>query len=191
MNYKILVNKNNKIDDNYLSKIKFISTKDIEGVDIKVEKETFEAFLKLKKFLEEKEIIIGIASAFRTIETQERIYQSFVDEYGKEYADAIVAPIGCSEHHTGLAIDINIKKDDDSWPIGNEELKDQESELIKTHQFLDQFGFILRYPKGKENITGYPYEPWHLRFVGINTAKKIYAENYTLEEYLKTDKKQQ
>lgn len=187
MNYKILVNKNNKIDDNYLSKIKLITTKNVDGIDVQLEKKTYEAFLKLQKFLEEKNIIVGISSAFRTIERQEKIYQKFIEVYGKEYADAVVAPVRCSEHHTGLVVDINIQKEDGTWPIGNKELMSQEPELVKIHKFIAQFGFILRYPKEKEDITGYPYEPWHLRYVGKTTAKKIYKGNYTLEEYLERE----
>ncbi|MCI7083593.1 MAG: M15 family metallopeptidase [Tenericutes bacterium] len=190
MNYKILVNKNNKINDDYLSEVKLITTKNVDGIDVQLEEETYEAFLKLQKFLEEKGIIVGISSAFRTIERQKEIYQRFIEVYGKEYADAVVAPVGCSEHHTGLAVDINMQKEDGTWPVGNNELMAQEPELVKTHQFLAQFGFILRYPKDKENITGYPYEPWHLRFVGKETAKKIYAENCTLEEYLKREEEE-
>lgn len=190
MNYKILVNKNHKIDNNYLLKVKLITTKNVDGIDVQLEKETYEAFLKLQKFLEKKGIIIGISSAFRTIERQEKIYQRFIEVYGKEYADAVVAPVGCSEHHTGLAVDINIQKEDGTWPVGNNELMSQEPELVKIHQFLAQFGFILRYPKEKEDITGYPYEPWHLRYVGKEIAKKIYAKNYTLEEYLKREEEE-
>lgn len=63
---------------------------------------------------------------------------------------------------------------------------DQESELIKIHKYLHKFGFILRYPKGKENITGYNYEPWHIRYVG-NDAETIYEKNITLEEYLEKE----
>ena len=183
MNYKILVNKNNKIDDNYLSKVKLITTKNVDGIDVQLEEETYEAFLKLQKFLEEKGIIVGISSAFRTIERQKEIYQRFIEVYGKEYADAVVAPVGCSEHHTGLAVDINIQKEDGTWPVGNNELMAQEPELIKTHQFLAQFGFILRYPKDKERQTGYMFESWHYRYVGKKIAKYIHDNGITYDEY--------
>ena len=184
MKYKVLVNKENKIKDNYLSKIELITTKDVDNLDIQVEKETYHAYLKLKKFLETKNIIIGISSAYRSKEYQQEIYDDFVKEYGKDYADKFVAPVGCSEHHTGLAIDINIKKNG-KWPSNNRELEKQEPSLRKIHKYLASYGFILRYPKDKEDITGYPYEPWHIRYTGEIVAKIIESNNYTLEEYLK------
>lgn len=184
MKYKVLVNKENKIKDNYLSKIELITTKDVDNLDIQVEKETYHAYLKLKKFLETKNIIIGISSAYRSKEYQQEIYDSFVKDYGKDYADKFVAPVGCSEHHTGLAIDINIKKNG-KWPSNNRELEKQEPSLRKIHKYLASYGFILRYPKDKEDITGYPYEPWHIRYTGEIVAKIIESNNYTLEEYLK------
>ncbi len=184
MKYKVLVNKENKIKDNYLSKIELITTKDVDNLDIQVEKETYHAYLKLKKFLETKNIIIGISSAYRSKEYQQEIYDSFVKDYGKDYADKFVAPVGCSEHHTGLAIDINIKVNG-AWPKDNYELMKQEKMFKTIHKYLSTYGFILRYPKDKENITGYPYEPWHIRYTGEVVAKIIESNNYTLEEYLK------
>lgn len=184
MKYKVLVNKENKIKDNYLSKIELITTKDVDNLDIQVEKETYHAYLKLKKFLETKNIIIGISSAYRSKEYQQEIYDSFVKDYGKDYADKFVAPVGCSEHHTGLAIDINIKVNG-AWPKDNYELMKQEKMFKTIHKYLSTYGFILRYPNEKEDITGYPYEPWHIRYTGEIVAKIIESNNYTLEEYLK------
>lgn len=184
MKYKVLVNKENKIKDNYLSKIELITTKDVDNLDIQVEKETYHAYLKLKKFLETKNIIIGISSAYRSKEYQQEIYDSFVKDYGKDYADKFVAPVGCSEHHTGLAIDINIKVNG-AWPKDNYELMKQEKTFKTIHKYLSTYGFILRYPDEKEDITGYPYEPWHIRYTGEIVAKIIESNNYTLEEYLK------
>lgn len=184
MKYKVLVNKENKIKDNYLSKIELITTKDVDNLDIQVEKETYHAYLKLKKFLETKNIIIGISSAYRSKEYQQEIYDSFVKDYGKDYADKFVAPVGCSEHHTGLAIDINIKVNG-AWPKDNYELMKQEKMFKTIHKYLSTYGFILRYPDEKKDITGYPYEPWHIRYTGEIVAKIIESNNYTLEEYLK------
>lgn len=184
MKYKVLVNKENKIKDNYLSKIELITTKDVDNLDIQVEKETYHAYLKLKKFLETKNIIIGISSAYRSKEYQQEIYDSFVKDYGKDYADKFVAPVGCSEHHTGLSIDINIKVNG-AWPKDNYELMKQEKMFKTIHKYLSTYGFILRYPDEKEDITGYPYEPWHIRYTGEIVAKIIESNNYTLEEYLK------
>ena len=183
MKYKVLVNKEHKIKDNYLSKIELITTKDVDDSDVQVEKETYNAYLKLKKFLQTKNIIIGISSAYRSKEHQQEIYNDFVEMYGKDYADRTVAPASYSEHHTGLALDINIKVND-SWPTNNSELMEQEEQYKVIHKYLASYGFILRYPAGKEEKTGYSYEPWHIRYVGKVVAKIISQENYTLEEYL-------
>lgn len=183
MKYKVLVNKENKIKDKFLSKIELITTKDVDDLDVQVEKETYNAYLKLKEFLATKNVIIGIASAYRSKEYQQGIYDSFAEEYGKDYADKVVAPVGCSEHHTGLAIDINIKVNG-AWPSNNNELMEQVEHYKVIHKYLADYGFILRYPEEKEDITGYPYEPWHIRYTGKTVAKIIEKENYTLEEYL-------
>lgn len=184
MKYKVLVNKEHKIKENYLSKIELITIKNIDNEDIQIEKETYNAYQKLEKFLKTKNIIIGISSAYRSKEYQQEIYDDFVKEYGKDYADKFVAPVGCSEHHTGLAIDINIKVNG-AWPKDNYELMKQENMFKTIHKYLSTYGFILRYPDEKEDITGYPYEPWHIRYTGEIVAKIIESNNYTLEEYLK------
>lgn len=183
MKYKVLVNKENKIKDKFFSKIELITTKNIDDLDVQVEKETYDAYLKLKDFLATKNIIIGISSAYRSKEEQQEIYDEFIEKYGKNYATKFVAPVGCSEHHTGLAIDINIKIDG-TWLSDNNELIKQDEHCKAIHKYLADYGFILRYPEGKEDITGYPYEPWHIRYIGKTVAKIIEKENYTLEEYL-------
>ena len=183
MKYKVLVNKENKIKDKFLSRIELITTKDVDDLDVQVEKETYSAYLKLKEFLATKNIIIGIASAYRSKEYQQEIYDEYIKKYGKDYADKVVAPVGCSEHHTGLAIDINIMING-TWPSSNNELMEQVEHYKAIHKYLADYGFILRYPEGKEDITGYPYEPWHIRYTGKTVAKIIEKENYTLEEYL-------
>ncbi len=183
MKYKVLVNKENKIKDKFLSKIELITTKNIDNLDVQIEKETYNAYLKLKDFLATKNITIGISSAYRSKEYQQELYDEYVNKYGKDYADKVVAPVGCSEHHTGLAIDINIKVNG-TWPSDNNELMEHLAEYKKVYKYLADYGFILRYPEGKENITGYPYEPWHIRYIGKTVAQKLEKENYTLEEYL-------
>lgn len=179
----VLVNKNNKLKDSYYNHVNLIDIKDIDGNTTKIEEETYKSYLELENFLKEKGIIIGIDSAYRSKERQQELYIEFCDKYGKEYADSIVAPVGTSEHHTGLAIDIALKTDTDYLDA---DMVHEESEPIfqEVHKYLADFGFILRYPKNKENITGYPYEPWHIRYVGKFVAKIIAEKNYTLEEYL-------
>ena len=117
---------------------------------------------------------LNIASGFRSYEEQEKGYNEYVKEFGEEKTNTFSAKPGHSEHQTGLAIDIC---DDSDNFIGT-----KEDTWLKANAY--KFGFIIRYPKGKECITGYKYEPWHLRYVGCKHAKKIYESGLTLEEYL-------
>lgn len=183
MNYAILINRNNKIKNNYLNRINLITTKDQNNEDVLVEEETFKAFKELQSFLETKDIHIAIDSCYRNLKNQEELYNEFVEKYGEEYASNYVAPVGTSEHHTGLAIDLSLIVDGKILEEeSNKELYNKLYEEI--HNYLHNFGFILRYPKEKELITGYSYEPWHIRYVGKFIAKIIYKNGYTLEEYL-------
>ena len=114
-----------------------------------------------------------ISSGFRDYETQEVIYNRYVANDGKANADRYSARPGHSEHQTGLAIDLNGVSDSfGDTPTGK---------WVAAH--CHEYGFILRYPKGKEAQTGYMYEPWHIRYVGKDVAKKIFDSGLCLEEY--------
>lgn len=117
---------------------------------------------------------LKIISGFRSYDYQEKIYKIYVKEFGEEKTNTFSAKPGHSEHQTGLAIDIC--EDSDKF-IGTKE-------DIWLQKNACKFGFIIRYLKGKENITGYKYEPWHLRYVGKQHAKIIFTRGLTLEEYL-------
>ena len=173
----ILINKTHPIKESITKKLDLVETKDYEDRTIYIDKETYKMYKELRMFLLKKKINIELSEAYRSIEDQQAIIDDYIEKYGEEYASKYVAPSGTSEHHTGLAIDIkliDIEKE-------NEEL------LISTyneiHKHLSEFGFILRYPKGKEQVTGYNYEPWHLRYVGLVPATIIMNNNLTLEEY--------
>ena len=111
MTKTILVNKNHKIKSSYYKKTNFIEIKAIKNDKVLIDKETYTAYLELKEFLSTKNINIYIDSAYRSEEAQLQLYEKFSKLYGKDYADKIVAPVGTSEHHTGLAIDIGLKVD--------------------------------------------------------------------------------
>lgn len=179
MIYTTLVNKNNIFKENYLNKIELVKYKDIDNNDILVENKTLESYLKLKDYLLTKNIEIGIDSAYRTISYQEELRERLLKEEGEEYVKNYVALPNNSEHLTGLAIDIAIKINGEY----NSGLK-EEKEYKIIHSSIHKFGFILRYPERKEDITGYSYEPWHIRYVGLIPAKIIFENKLTLEEYL-------
>lgn len=181
MKYTVLVNKENKIKES--NKYNLITTKNELNEEVQVEEEAYNNFVLLKKYLKELNINIDIDDSYRSIDRQVELYNYFLKENGQEYCDNYVAAPGYSEHHTGLAIDIMLKINDKYL----REDMDQFNE-IKTfeeiHKHLYKYGFILRYPQDKENITGYNYEPWHFRYVGEYPAKIMYENNLCLEEYL-------
>jgi LAS superfamily LD-carboxypeptidase LdcB len=117
---------------------------------------------------------IYLNSGFRSYATQESLYQAYGAKHGQKEADKFSARPGHSEHQTGLAIDVNTASDDFAGT----------PEAIWLADHAHEYGFIIRYPQGKENITGYQYEPWHLRYLGIETATSVYNSGLTLEEYL-------
>ena len=185
MTNTILINKENKIKESYYKKVNLITIKDLENQDMQIEEETYNQFLKLQSFLKTIAIEVEINSAYRSEERQSELYKEFVERYGKEYADKVVASSGTSEHHTGLALDLILCSNGKC--LDDEDIVREDREIIfkEIHKHLKDYGFILRYPKGKESVTGYSYEPWHIRYVGGFVARIIYENNYTLEEYLK------
>ena len=101
-----------------------------------------------------------------------------------QYVRQFVAEPGCSEHHTGLALDF-VAMIDGKWLIESKEIRERSDELQPVYDMLPQYGFILRYIRGKETITAYPAEPWHIRYVGDPAiASEIMEHGITLEEYL-------
>ena len=183
-NYLVIVSKTSPLPQGFTDGLEFVTVDtvyDDETTD--VEKKTYEAYLELQSALLEQGIEIGIDSSYRTVAEQERIMKEFTEKYGEEYARNTVAIPGTSEHHTGLAIDI-VPKVDGEWKWKNEDMMALPELFEKIHAELPKHGFILRYLKGKESITGYSYEPWHIRYIADkNLAQKIYDEGITLEEY--------
>ncbi|MBP5303523.1 MAG: M15 family metallopeptidase [Clostridia bacterium] len=131
------------------------------------------AYDKLKAAAAKAGNNIYISSGFRSYSTQEGLYNRYVSTYGKAEADRFSARPGYSEHQTGLAIDLNGVSDSFGAT--------KEGKWVAAH--CHEYGFILRYPKGKEAQTGYMYEPWHIRYVGVDVATKIYNSGLCLEEY--------
>ena len=177
----LLVNKNNIFNENDINDFEMVEYENYCEKTLYVEFETFKHFEMLRAHLKVDDIIIEIDDAYRSLETQENLFLKFMNKYGMEYASSIVAMPGTSEHHTGQAIDLIIQKDG-KWINENDDLLKEVETFNKIHKALKHFGFILRYPKGKEKITGYPYEPWHIRYVGEDIAMNI--GDLTLEEYL-------
>ena len=188
MDYLVIVNKQQKLPEDWESIVKLETVKDIWGDDTQVEKEALMQFFKLKQDLETEEIFIELDSAYRSVKRQEELWGEFEKEYGLEYTKQTVAVPGTSEHHTGLAIDVCLRKNG-KLIYENAEMVKEKKIWTKVHAKLAEYGFILRYPEGKEDTTGYSYEPWHFRYVGSpEIAKEITEKGLTLEEYLEQKK---
>ncbi|MFW5999757.1 MAG: M15 family metallopeptidase [Halanaerobiaceae bacterium] len=180
----ILVNKTNSLEADYVPKdlvypdIPFINTE--MKSRMKMRKRAARAIEDLFAEAREEGIELMGVSAYRSFWRQNDIYFAKVVREGQEKADMFSARPGHSEHQTGLAIDL-------SGP-GVDYTLSQKFALTKEGSWLqenaDDFGFVIRYPRGKEEITGFQYEPWHLRYVGQEHARTITEYNLTLEEYL-------
>ena len=142
---------------------------------------TKNAFDKMNADAKSLGLNLWIASGYRSYATQKRLYNNYVSSDGKEAADTYSARPGYSEHQTGLAFDLN--------SVEESFANTDEGKWVKDNCY--RYGLIIRYPKGKESITGYIYEPWHLRYVGVELATKLYNNGdwITLEEYFGVDSK--
>ncbi len=132
---------------------------------------------KLLKEAKQNGFALHIVSSYRSFDVQKKAYQKNRKNLGKDRADHISARPGYSEHQTGLAYDLAIKG---SYKLTTQFGDSEEGRWIAEN--APRFGFILRYPKGKENLTGYVYEPWHFRYVG-SKAHEITESGLTLDEY--------
>lgn len=122
---------------------------------------------------------VVLSSGYRSYATQTYLFNRKVSQYGEAVAETIVARPGTSEHQTGLCCDITDRY---------YEMKDASLENTQMYKWMsehcDEFGFIVRFPKGKEDVTGIIYEPWHFRYVGVEAATYIMEHDLTLEEFL-------
>lgn len=179
----LLVNKNNTLKSNYepndlvVPSIKFQSVGDIMVKNVRTDVAI--ALENLYKAAEIDGINLLAISGYRSYNYQETLYNSEVQNFGVVEANRYVAKPGQSEHQTGLAMDIL----SDNYTVLDEGFENTDA-FKWLENNMSKYGFIIRYPKGKEKITGYGYEPWHLRYVGVSDATEIMNKGLTLEEYL-------
>ena len=178
----VLVNKYYYLPSNYKPKdLDYIDGAYGNKVPIRsVLKEDFLSFQQKAK--EEINVTFMPTTAFREESFQKTLYDNYVNNYGTIQADTFSARPGYSEHQTGLAIDVKNISLNSSLRLTDENYAWLEKNAYK-------YGFIIRYPKNKEFITGYQFENWHIRYVGKDNAKIIYDNNLTLEEYIDLYKK--
>jgi D-alanyl-D-alanine carboxypeptidase len=188
--YMVLVNKQSKLPEDWEDRIELVDV--YTGLDetYKLEKKTYEAYEKLRNDLRENDhVIIELDSTYRTVKQQQEIWDEFLKKYGEDYTKTYVAVPGTSEHHTGLVVDVKIVKEG-KIINDNDEMTAEKEIFSKIHAKLAKYGFILRYPVGKENITGYGSEVWHFRYIDSpEIAKEIMDKGITFEEYLESKNK--
>ncbi len=166
----VLVNKYYALPEDY-------KPKDLITVDgEQMQRVAGEALEKMLDDIKETGLHLQAQSGYRSLSTQKRLYDNRVASEGVEAADRVQARPGHSEHHTGLAIDV-------SHDGTLEESFDQTEQFTWLKENAHKYGFILRYPKDKVYMTGYDYEPWHYRYVGVEIATLIHTEGITFEEY--------
>lgn len=184
----VLVNKENMLSIDYIPKNMYIVDNNennfhnylIDNIKPMLRMEVKPYIEKLIHDANNNGINIIVDSAFRSGNYQQMILDKLISEKGNEAYKLIALP-GASEHQTGLAVDFAIYEND----IYNDDIKEDDKEAIWLKDNAWKYGFILRYPKGKEDITGFNFEPWHYRFVGLELAFELYQTNQTLEEYKK------
>lgn len=190
LNIMVLVNKEFALPDHYAPndlvrpKVEYsFGDQDIEQSYLR--EEAARALEKMFADAKTNGIELFAVSGYRSYDTQTGLFNAEVEKVGKEKAIQAVAVPGQSEHQTGLTMDISGR----SVQLGLTEDFGDKPDGKWLAENAHRFGFILRYPKGKEDITGYQYEPWHFRYVGKEAAEQIYKNQLTLEEYFKTVKK--
>ncbi|MFS0560045.1 M15 family metallopeptidase [Terribacillus sp. 179-K 1B1 HS] len=188
---EVVVNKTRKFPDGWEPKdlvepdVPFYFDEHLEKR--KMRKEAAEALEELFAASQKDGMELVAASGYRSEARQKEIYENNVATQGQEETDKVSSRPGRSEHQTGLAIDLTSAE----MALALEEtfIDTDEGKWLAEH--AHEYGFIIRYPEGKSDITGYSYEPWHIRYVGKDLAKQIYEEGTTLEEHfqMKSDLK--
>ena len=179
--YLIVANKKHRLPEGY-------APSDLAVPDVEMRYNTWSMRLEAAEALEtmfakaeEDGIHLVMGSGYRAEDFQQVLYDGYCEQYGCEVADEISSRPGYSDHQTGLATDLC--GTDESYDLSESFEETEEGKWLKEH--AHEYGFIMRYPKGKAEITGYAYEPWHFRYIGVEYATKIYEKDEwcSFEEY--------
>ncbi|MCQ6559782.1 M15 family metallopeptidase [Paenibacillus mendelii] len=179
---QVFVNKQNSLAKDF-------APEDLVDVDVptvlqnpevnQMRKEAAEALKLMFSKAEESGYKLYARSGYRSYKTQEALFDGYAARSGQSAASRFSARAGQSEHQTGLAMDIT--SESVSLQLSEDFGETAEGKWVSEN--AHRYGFIIRYPKNKEDITGYMYEPWHIRYLGVDTATKVYESGLTLEEY--------
>ena len=175
----ILVNKHYSLEENDIPNNLETVSNNYALDDVKLVSIAKEAFESLAKDAQKENLNIVGMSGYRSYQYQTNLYNNYVNKDGKEAADTYSGRPGHSEHQTGYALDVyNLKENYTNF--------ENTKEFTWMQEHAQDYGFILRFPKNKELETGYIYESWHYRYVGVEVAKEIKEKGITLEEYIAT-----
>lgn len=172
----MIVNKTYSLPSDYIPKNTHKKvTNDTTICSTCIVKDAYDAFVKMKEEASKSKINLYIQSGYRSYSYQNGLYNMYVKKDGKDKADTYSARPGNSEHQSGYAMDLN------SVDVSFANTK--EGKWLNTNAY--KYGFILRYPKDKDHVTGYSFEPWHYRYVGTNLSEVLYNNGnwLTMEEY--------
>lgn len=173
--YLIITNKYYKLSKDYEpNDLVNINNAYTAGKSRTIRKKVNTEFEKMAKTMISQGMTVNVISAYRSYSTQNQLYNNYAARDGKKKADTYSARPGHSEHQTGLALDLNSISN-------NSFVYTKEYKWLKDN--AHKYGFILRYPSDKVYITGYMFESWHYRYVGVDVAKYIYENKITFEEY--------
>ena len=172
----ILVNKFNQLKENYTPEDIVTISNYYSYADNSIVKKVYEAYKNMWYAAKEEDLTLIVTSSYRDYKTQETLWNQYADRNGEKWADSVSARAGFSEHQTGLTLDIVTYN-----TIMNDFENTDEFKWLQKN--AHKYGFILRYPKDKEDITGYAYESWHYRYVGVDVATSIHEKNITFDEY--------
>src|SRR5690625_3897052 len=182
----VLVNKQHSLKENY-------EPDDLVTVNVptilenpevnQLRKEAADALKEMFDVALDDGISLYARSGYRSHNTQEMLFENYAQKHGAEAANRYSARAGQSEHQTGLVMDIT--SESVNFQLVEEFANTEEGKWVQEN--AHQIGCIIRYPKGKEDITGYIYEPWHLRYLGVEVATAVYESGLTYEEFLKEE----
>ncbi|MDO4467440.1 MAG: M15 family metallopeptidase [Bacillota bacterium] len=154
--------------------------RDASSTNVELRQEAAQELERMALDAEEEDLYLGIRSGYRSYKDQSSVYNEYMNMYGYDYASTLVAVPGSSEHQLGYGVDIT------SLSVINEEIETfgDTPEFLWVMENAHKYGFILRYPEDKTELTGTMNEPWHFRYVGKDIAEECYKKNWTLEEYI-------
>lgn len=182
--FDALVNKKRGLPSDYIPEdlVMIDVPMDIERPESRMlRKVASDALTELFKEAEKIGFKLYATSGYRSYITQVNLFKSYAEKHGEAEANRFSAKPGHSEHQTGLTMDVTSENVD--FDLVEEFGETLEGRWLGENSH--KFGFVIRYPKGTEEITGYLYEPWHLRFLGIELSTKVYENNLTYDEYWK------